>query len=61
MVKRNILLLLCLVMALTVSAKPKKVQTPAVSVGELRTEHMVNPMSGHLYPSSGLADCLHTE
>ena len=45
MVKRKIMLLLCLVMALTVSAKPKKVQAPAVSVGELRTEHMVNPMS----------------
>ena len=45
MVKKNLLLLSCLVMVLTVSAKPKKVQTPAVSVGELRTEHMVNPMS----------------
>ena len=45
MVRKNILCVLCLLMALTINAKPKKVQVPAVSVGELRTERMVNPMS----------------
>ena len=45
MVRKNILVVLCLLMALTINAKPKKVQVPAVSVGELRTERMVNPMS----------------